>query len=89
MPHTGADFLEARGPVLMVTERASRMQESQHVLLTDGSVQKRGVKNICQREMKMIHSEEMKTHRTLHIEFRVTAAVVQFLKYSRDQDSKE
>lgn len=38
--------------------------------------------------MKMIPSEEIKTHRTLHIEFRVTAAVVQFLKYSRGQRLK-
>lgn len=57
----------------------------QNAALTDRSIRRSEVQNICQLEMKMVHSEEIKTHRTLHIEFRVTAAVVQFLKYSRGE----
>lgn len=55
-------------------------EELQNAALTNRTIQRSEVKNGCHLEMPMIHSEASKTHRTLHIEFRVAAAVVQFLK---------
>lgn len=71
-PMLGADFL----PGCHRSHPDGWGGRLQNTALTDRSIQRSEVKNTRHLEMKMTHSERIKTHRTLHIEFRATTAVV-------------